>query len=96
MYFIVLSFTIDTALQTITDEIERMMKDAEAHADEDKQRHEEAQTRNTGDSLVYQTEKFLKENTEKLNEGESAAKKAEAETALESSESFSVADLISG
>jgi len=65
------------------DEIERMMKDAEAHADEDKQRHEEAQTRNTGDSLVYQTEKFLKENTEKLNEGESAAKKAEAETALE-------------
>ncbi|NBY31329.1 MAG: molecular chaperone DnaK [Actinobacteria bacterium] len=65
------------------DEIERMMKDAEVHADEDKQRHEEAQTRNTGDSLVYQTEKFLKENTEKLNEGESAAKKAEAETALE-------------
>ena len=65
------------------DEIERMMKDAEAHADEDKQRHEEAQTRNTGDSLVYQTEKFLKENAEKLNEGESAAKKVEAETALE-------------
>jgi len=65
------------------DEIERMMKDAEAHADEDKQRHEEAQTRNTGDSLVYQTEKFLKENAEKLNEGGSAAKKAEAETALE-------------
>ena len=65
------------------DEIERMMKDAEAHADEDKQRHEEAQTRNTGDSLVYQTEKFLKENAEKLNEGESAAKKVEAETSLE-------------
>ncbi len=65
------------------DEIERMMKDAEAHADEDKQRHEEAQTRNTGDSLVYQTEKFLKENAEKLNEGESAPKKVEAETALE-------------
>ena len=65
------------------DEIERMMKDAEAHADEDKQRHEEAQTRNTGDSLVYQTEKFLKENAEKLNEGESAAKKVEAETTLE-------------
>lgn len=65
------------------DEIERMMKDAEAHAEEDKQRSEEAQTRNTGDSLVYQTEKFLKENAEKLNEGESAAKKVEAETALE-------------
>lgn len=65
------------------DEIERMMKDAEVHAEEDKQRSEEAQTRNTGDSLVYQTEKFLKENAEKLNEGESAAKKVEAETALE-------------
>lgn len=65
------------------DEIERMMKDAEAHAEEDKQRHEEAEIRNTGDSLAYQTEKFLKENAEKLNEGESAAKKAEAETALE-------------
>ena len=39
------------------DEIERMMKDAEAHADEDKQRREEADVRNSGDSLVYQTEK---------------------------------------
>ncbi len=65
------------------DEIERMMKDAEAHAEEDKQRHEEADTRNVGDSLAYQTEKFLKDNAEKLNEGESAAKKAEVETALE-------------
>ena len=60
------------------EEIDRMMKDAEAHADEDKQRREEADARNLGDSLVYQTEKFLKENEDKFKEGESAEKKAES------------------
>jgi len=64
------------------EEIDRMMKDAEAHADEDKQRREEADARNLGDSLLYQTEKFLKENEDKFKEGESAEKKAELETAL--------------
>lgn len=64
------------------EDIERMMKDAESHAEEDKKRREEAEIRNTGDSLVYQTEKFLKENAEKLNEGESAIKKSECETVL--------------
>lgn len=48
------------------DDIERMMKDAEAHADEDRQKREEAEVRNTGESLVYQTEKFLKENEDKV------------------------------
>jgi len=61
------------------EEIERMMKDAEAHADEDKQRKEEADVRNSGDSLVYQTEKFLKDNADKFNEGENATKKTELE-----------------
>jgi len=64
------------------DEIERMMKDAEAHADEDKQRREEADVRNSGDSHVYQTEKFLKDNADKFNEGENATKKGELETAI--------------
>jgi molecular chaperone DnaK len=59
-----------------------MMKDAEAHADEDKQRREEADVRNSGDSLVYQTEKFLKDNADKFNEGENATKKGELETAI--------------
>ncbi len=48
------------------DEIDRMMKEAEAHADEDKKRREEAEVRNQAESLTYQTEKFLKENDEKL------------------------------
>jgi molecular chaperone DnaK len=64
------------------DEIERMMKDAESHADEDKQRREEADVRNSGDSLVYQTEKFLKDNADKFNEGDNATKKSELDTAI--------------
>ena len=64
------------------DEIDRMMKDAEAHANEDKERREAAEVRNSADSLVYQTEKFLKDNEAKLSEGEIAAKKSEVESAL--------------
>ena len=48
------------------DEIDRMMKDAEAHADEDKKRREEAEIRNQAESLVNQTEKFVKDNEEKV------------------------------
>jgi molecular chaperone DnaK len=76
------SMTISGGSALPKDEIERMMRDAESHAEEDKRRKEEAETRNTGDSLVYQTEKFLKDNADKLNEGEAAAKKAEVETAM--------------
>jgi molecular chaperone DnaK len=48
------------------EDIERMMRDAEAHAEEDKKRREEAETRNLAESLQYQTEKFLAENGEKI------------------------------
>ncbi|WP_232661384.1 molecular chaperone DnaK [Pseudonocardia sp. TRM90224] len=48
------------------DEIDRMMREAEQHAEEDKKRREEAEVRNQAESLVYQTEKFVKENDEKL------------------------------
>jgi molecular chaperone DnaK len=64
------------------DEIDRMMQDAEAHANEDKQRREEAEIRNTGDSLLYQTEKFLKDNEGKF-EGELATQKTDLDAALE-------------
>ena len=47
------------------DEIDRMMREAEAHADEDRKRKEEAEVRNNADTLVYQTEKLLKEQGEK-------------------------------
>ncbi|MEU6700066.1 molecular chaperone DnaK [Pseudonocardia sp. NPDC046786] len=48
------------------DDIDRMVAEAEAHAEEDAKRREEAETRNQAETLVYQTEKFLKENDEKL------------------------------
>jgi molecular chaperone DnaK len=64
------------------EDIERMMKDAEAHAAEDHHRREEAEIRNNADSLVYQTEKFIVDNTAALAEGEAATKKADVESAL--------------
>ncbi len=50
------------------EEIERMVRDAEAHADEDKKRREEAETRNGAEQLLYSTEKFLADNDDKLPE----------------------------
>ncbi len=47
-------------------DIARMMREAEEHAEEDRKRREEAETRNQAESLVYQTEKFIKDNDEKL------------------------------
>ena len=48
------------------DEIDRMMKEAEAHAEEDRKRREEAEVRNNADTLVFQTEKLLKEQADKV------------------------------
>jgi len=60
------SMTITGGSALPKDDIARMMADAEAHADEDKARREEAETRNMSESMVYQTEKFLAENGDKL------------------------------
>ncbi|KEI43799.1 hypothetical protein GU90_14045 [Saccharopolyspora rectivirgula] len=49
------------------EDIERMVKDAEAHAEEDRRRREEAETRNQAESLVYQTEKVLTDNADKIS-----------------------------
>jgi len=76
------SMTITGGSALSKEEIDRMMKDAESHAEEDKQRREEAEIRNVGDSLVYQTEKFLKDNEDKFKEGDNAAKRGEVETAI--------------
>jgi molecular chaperone DnaK len=76
------SMTITGGSALSKDEIERMMADAESHAEEDRKRKEEAEIRNTGDSLVYQTEKFLTENADKFTEGEALEKKTETESAL--------------
>jgi molecular chaperone DnaK len=76
------SMTITGGSALSKEEIERMMADAESHAEEDRQRKEEAEIRNAGDSLLYSTEKFIKDNEEKLSQGESLEKKTETEAAL--------------
>ncbi len=65
------------------DDIERMVKDAEAHAEEDAKRREEAEARNQGDTLVYQTEKLLKEQGDKLS-GDEKQKVEDALASLKS------------
>src|SRR6476469_4462818 len=62
------SMTITGGSALPKDDIDRMMREAEAHAEEDKQRRDEAEVRNQAEALVYQTEKFLKDNDEKLPE----------------------------
>jgi molecular chaperone DnaK len=61
------------------DEIDRMMKDAEAHAEEDKKRRDEAEIRNGAEGLLFTTEKFLAENGDKLPED----KRGELQSALD-------------
>ena len=76
------SVTISGGSALSKDEIDRMMADAEAHAEEDKVRKEEAEIRNTGDSLVYQTEKFIADNADKFTEGEALEKKSQSRVRL--------------
>jgi molecular chaperone DnaK len=59
-----MTITGGTALSK--DEIDRMMKEAEAHAEEDRKRREDAEVRNNADSLVFQTEKLLTEQADKV------------------------------
>jgi len=61
------------------EEIKKMIREAEQHSDEDKKRRKEIETRNNADSLLYSTEKLLKEYGDKV----SASDKAEVESALE-------------
>jgi molecular chaperone DnaK len=80
------SMTITGGSALPKDEIDRMVKEAEAHAAEDKARREEAETRNTAEQLVYSTEKVLADNADKVPENvktEVNVAIAELKTALE-------------
>jgi molecular chaperone DnaK len=72
------SMTITGQSSLAKDDIDRMVRDAEAHAEDDRQRREEAEVRNTADTLVYQTEKLLKEQGEKFE----GTEKDDVESAL--------------
>jgi molecular chaperone DnaK len=72
------SMTITGQSSLAKDDIDRMVKDAEAHAAEDARRKEEAEARNQGDTLVYQTDKLLADQGDKISGDEKSA----VETAL--------------
>jgi molecular chaperone DnaK len=72
--------TITASSGLSKDEVERMMKDAESHAEEDKKRREEIETRNRADQAVYAAEKMVQEMGDKL----AASDKAAVEQAIES------------
>ncbi len=72
------SMTISGGSALPKDEIDRMVREAEEHAEEDRTRREEAETRNQAETLVFQTEKFLADNADKVP----ADNRAEVDTAL--------------
>jgi molecular chaperone DnaK len=83
------SMTITGQSSLSKDDINQMVKDAEAHADDDRQRRADAEVRNNADSLVYQTEKVLREQGEKVTEDERKAVEqplADLKTALGSND----------
>ncbi|MBK5223508.1 MAG: molecular chaperone DnaK [Acidimicrobiia bacterium] len=70
------SMTITGQSSLDKDAIDQMVKDAESHAEEDRKRREEAEVRNNADSLVYQTEKVLREQGEKFEGDEKSTVEA--------------------
>ncbi|MDK6259510.1 molecular chaperone DnaK [Corynebacterium frankenforstense] len=62
------TITIQDGSGLSQEEIDRMVKDAEAHAEEDKKRREDQETRNSAESMVYQTRNFVKKNEDKLSD----------------------------
>jgi molecular chaperone DnaK len=72
--------TITASSGLSKDEIEKMRKDAEAHAEDDRKQREEVEARNEADNLLYRTEKLLKDNAGKISgEASSKIEKAVAE-----------------
>jgi len=65
--------TITASSGLSKEEIEKMVKDAELHAEEDEKKKEEVEARNQADSLIYNTEKTLKENRDKLSDADAKA-----------------------
>ena len=71
------SMTITGQSSLAKDDIDRMVRDAEAHAEDDRRRREEAEVRNQADSLVYQTEKMLKDQAASFSGDQKASVEAD-------------------
>uniref|UniRef100_UPI0025F0D55A molecular chaperone DnaK n=1 Tax=uncultured Corynebacterium sp. TaxID=159447 RepID=UPI0025F0D55A len=76
------TITIQDGSGLSQEEIDQMVKDAEAHAEEDKKRREEQEVRNSAESMSYQTRKFLTDNEDKVSE-ETKTKVTEAADAVD-------------
>jgi molecular chaperone DnaK len=76
------SMTVTGGSALPKEDIDRMVREAEQYAEEDRRRREIVEARNQAESLVYQTEKFLADNADKLSQGPAADRKAEVESAL--------------
>ncbi len=83
--------TIQQSSGLSEEEIEKMRKDAEMHADEDRKRRELAEARNQAEHLVYQTEKVLQEHADKLDEGSKSAVEAAIQQVKEAEKGDDVA-----
>ena len=77
------SVTITGGSALPKEEIDRMVREAEEHAAEDKARREVAETRNTAEQVVYQTEKLLKDEADKISEETRAAVQADVDAVKE-------------
>ena len=77
------SMTITGGSALSKDDIDKMVKDAEQYADEDRKRREEVEVRNQAESLVHSTEKFLAENDDKLGDDVKADVKADVDALSE-------------
>jgi molecular chaperone DnaK len=87
------SMTITGQSSLSKDEIDRMVRDAEAHAEEDRRRKEEADIRNQADTLVYQTRRILREQGEKITGPEKTAVEtavADLENALKGTDNAAI------
>ncbi|MFZ0964955.1 MAG: molecular chaperone DnaK [Terriglobia bacterium] len=73
--------TITSSSGLSKEEVERMTKEGELHADEDKRRKEEVEVKNKADSMIYSVEKLLKENREKISEDDAKSIEAALEEA---------------
>jgi molecular chaperone DnaK len=87
------SMTITGQSSLAKDDINQMVKDAEAHAEEDRRRRDEVEVRNNADNLVYQTEKVLREQGDKVSDEERSAVEqplADVKTALEGTDTDAI------
>jgi molecular chaperone DnaK len=85
--------TITSSSGLNKDEVDRMMKEAEAHAEEDRKRREEIETRNRADQAVYGAERLLKDTGDKLSAADKAAIEAAMEAVKKASEGTDTAAL---